>query len=97
MREHSSGPLRVVVGDGLLSSGLQLADFVAVFADGGFPLRAAIDKAGMGDQGLQRLDTFSLDGGDSAATRAASRASTHACRKAHAKHLRPMSENLICG
>ena len=60
---HSSGPLRAVVGGGLLSSGLQLADFVTVRADGCFPLRATVDEARIGDQGLKRLDTFRLDGG----------------------------------
>src|SRR5258708_68332 len=38
-----------------------------------------------------------LAAGVIAARRAASRASTHACRNAQPKHLRPMSENLICG
>jgi hypothetical protein len=41
--QHSSGPLRVMRGGGLLSGYLQLADFVAVRADGRFPLRTAAD------------------------------------------------------
>ena len=44
----------------LLSGGLQLADFVAVRADGGFPLGPAIDVSGMGNEAVQRLDTLGL-------------------------------------
>src|ERR1700730_18601077 len=39
---------------------LKLAQFVAVFADGGFPLRAAIDEVGASDLAFQRADTFGL-------------------------------------
>jgi hypothetical protein len=42
---------------------LQLADFIAVRADGGFPLRATINEAGIGDQGLKRFDPLGLEGG----------------------------------
>jgi hypothetical protein len=45
------------------SGGLQLAQFVAVLADGRFPLRSAIDVASAGNVGLQRLDTLGLGGG----------------------------------
>jgi hypothetical protein len=47
----------------LLSGRLQLADFVAVCADSCFPLRASIDVASAGDQGLQRVDALSFRGG----------------------------------
>jgi hypothetical protein len=52
-----------VVGGDLLSYGLQLADFVAVRGNGGFPLRAAVDVAGAGNEGLQRFDAVSFGGG----------------------------------
>jgi hypothetical protein len=45
-----------------LSGRLELADFVAVGADGCFPLRSAVDVTGVGYEGLQRLDTLCLCG-----------------------------------
>jgi hypothetical protein len=57
---HSSGPLCVVVGGGLLSGCLQLADFVAVSGNGRLPLRAAIDETGVSNQTLQRRNPVSL-------------------------------------
>jgi len=42
-------PLCVMLGGGLLSSCLQLADFAAVSANGGFPQQPAVDVTGAGN------------------------------------------------
>jgi hypothetical protein len=57
---QSSGPLRGLRAVVLLSGCLQLADFVAVGADGRFPARTAIDEAGVRDQAMQRFDPLGL-------------------------------------
>ncbi len=56
-----NGPIGSVDLHGTIPSGrLQLSDFGAMGADGGLPLRATIDVAGMGDQDLKGLDALGL-------------------------------------